>query len=186
MLLPCGRLFFSPTLQTWSIGISLWLPCDDSRNGKWDSPRLHSNQAVFLCYGRSMHRVPGQAEEWPVGCPAACLDSALARQSSEKSQERSSTAGDFHHLLLHMDFFHSAECHHSPWVSQKLGEWARKELYQDVCSPVGLGWCAGGFVGRESCPRQLLVRLTVSKRCCWGLTDGNDCAIGADSSIFNL
>lgn len=54
--------------------------------------------------------------------PAAFLDSALARQSSGKTQERSSTAGDFHHLLLHIDFFHSAKCHHSPWVSQKLGE----------------------------------------------------------------
>lgn len=124
--------------------------------------------------------------EWPVGCPAACSDTALARQSSEKSQERSSTAGDFHHLLLRIDFFHSAKCHHSTWVTQKLGEWARKELYQDVCSPVGLGWCAGGFVGRENCPRQLLVRLTVSRRCCWGLTDGNDCAIDADPSTFNL
>lgn len=113
--------------------------------------------------------------------------SALARQSSEKSQERNSNAGDFHYLLLHIDFFfHSAKCHHSPWVSQKLGEWARKELYQDMCSPVGLGWCAGGFVGRESCPRQLLVRLTVSKRCCWGLTHGSDCAIDADPCTFNL
>lgn len=106
----------------------------------------------------------------------------LRKEPGEKQHCRGFSSSS----TTHRFFFHSAECHHSPWVSQKLGEWARKELYHDVCSPVGLGWCAGGFVGRESCPRQLLVRLTVSERCCWGLTDGNDCAIGADPCIFNL
>lgn len=37
--------------------------------------------------------------------PAACLESTLARQSSEESWERSSNAGDFHYLLLRVDFF---------------------------------------------------------------------------------
>lgn len=61
--------------------------------------------------GRSKHPVPlslvclARQRNGQGAVPAAFLDSALARQSSGKSQERSSTAGDFHHLLLHIDFF---------------------------------------------------------------------------------
>lgn len=110
LLLPRGKLFLSPTLQTWSIGISPWLlMAAGMANQMLPSLFLQrSHPAVFLPYGGACtecHKALYLAKQrMAVWCPEWCSASAVLTWSSEESHERSSTARCSHHLL-HVHFF---------------------------------------------------------------------------------
>lgn len=130
--------------QEWQVGVSKAVPAAFPSSCV---AVLWQEHALCACLGRGM----------ATGLSCSVLGRCTGQAELRKSQERSSTAGDFHHLLLHIDFFHSAKCHHSTWVSQKMGEWARKELYQDVLS----SWI--GLMCRRVCRKRELPQAALSQ-----------------------
>lgn len=128
------------------------------------------------------------AKPWtcPRCCRASRSASALGSQNAEETQERSSSMGYFHHLLLHafIFFFTLQNVIIAPgWVRSWENEPERSCSELSAASPVGL--ICRSVCRREHCPGQLLLTRTVSERCHWGLAHSRIFAIGAHPGIFN-